>query len=284
MISRSRHTRGLVDVDDPADITPPHPDGLETNKTSSSPDATFDPLQPNKQYYRGGPKSLSGIATRAFCLGAGVSASMLTVAAIILFTESTLWRIPFFLGALSLFHFFEFWTTAAYNTPVADLSSFLLTANWPAYPIAHAVASLECFITNYFWPTRSWAPFHTGPLLLAVGLFFVVMGQSVRTTAMIQCGESFNHIVQHSKKASHSLVTTGLYSVFRHPAYFAFFWWAVGTQLVLGNVLCFVAYTVVLWRFFSNRIANEELFLTKFFGDEYVEHKKNTRVWIPFIP
>ena len=32
----------------------------------------------------------------------------------------------------------------------------------------------------------------------------------IRSTAMITCGESFNHIIQHSKKDTHRLVTWGM--------------------------------------------------------------------------
>ncbi len=101
---------------------------------------------------------------------------------------------------------------------------------------------------------------------------------------MIQAGESFNHIVQHRHNEEHVLVKTGMYSVLRHPSYFGFFWWALGTQLVLGNVLCFFAYFVVLWRFFSVRIRHEEASLVKHFGDQYVHYRKAVGTKIPLYP
>lgn len=284
MIPRARGRRGLVWLDDPAELIPLFPDEPEADSpTSSSSGATFEPPRPDRQYYRGGPKSLSGIALRAFCLGGALSASVIAGIAILFFTESPLWRLPFFFGALSTFHFLEFWTTAAYNTPSAEISSFLLTANWPAYFIAHVSASIECLVTNLLFPNQTWAPFNLGRLFVVLGLVLVTVGQVVRSAAMIQCGESFNHIVQHSKKASHSLITTGVYSIFRHPSYFGFFWWAVGTQLVLGNVICFLGYSVVMWKFFAGRIPNEEASLGRFFGEEYETYRQRTRVWIPFI-
>lgn len=39
----------------------------------------------------------------------------------------------------------------------------------------------------------------------------------------------------------------------------------------------------MLWRFFSKRIEGEEELLVRFFGDEYVQYRKRTRVGIPFI-
>lgn len=85
------------------------------------------------------------------------------------------------------------------------------------------------------------------------------------------------------KAASHELVTGGVYAYLRHPSYFGFFWWGLGTQLLLGNGICFVGYAVVLWRFFSERIAKEEELLVGFFGAEYEGYRRRTRVGIPFI-
>lgn len=52
---------------------------------------------------------------------------------------------------------------------------------------------------------------------------------------------------------------------------------------MLGNVAGFLMYWAVLYKFFSARIVGEEEFLVGFFGDDYVQFRKRTRVWIPFI-
>ena len=44
------------------------------------------------------------------------------------------------------------------------------------------------------------------------------------------------------------------YSWFRHPSYTGFFYWALGTQLVLQNPVTFVFFAILLWRFFYYRI------------------------------
>jgi protein-S-isoprenylcysteine O-methyltransferase len=121
------------------------------------------------------------------------------------------------------------------------------------------------------------------PLLPALGLALVVLGQAVRTAAMIQAGPSFNHHVQSHRESGHVLVTTGVYASLRHPSYFGFFWWALGTQLVMGNVISFVGYAAVLWRFFSRRIQREEEFLVRFFGQEYEDYRRRVGTMIPFV-
>ncbi|KAI0202233.1 isoprenylcysteine carboxyl methyltransferase [Astrocystis sublimbata] len=240
-------------------------------------------FRPNKEYFAGQPKSLEGIAIRSFCLGGALALSVASAAAILLLSASPLWRVPFFIGALSTFHFLEFWTTAKYNTSVASIDSFLLTANWPAYAIAHTAASLECLFSKLLFPNRAWAPLYSGHILLLLGFVLVLVGQAVRSLAMVQAGPSFNHQIQRKKKEDHELVTIGLYSFLRHPAYFGFFYWGVGTQLVLGNPVCFVAYVFVLWRFFASRIRSEEVDLVRFFQDEYVDYRKRVGTGMPFI-
>ncbi|KAI9665136.1 MAG: hypothetical protein M1831_002146 [Alyxoria varia] len=190
-----------------------------------------------------------------------------------------LWRFPFFLTVLSLFHYLEYIITALYNPSGANISAFLLT-NGRAYNIAHSLSLSEITLTTVFFSTHQStlsSPRRTIPL----GLLLILLGQSVRTLAMAHAGPSFNHTVQTSKLKGHALVTGGVYSVFRHPAYFGFFWWAIGTQVVVGNLACGLGYAGVLWVFFSRRIRGEEDLLVQFFGEGYVRYRRRTVVGIP---
>lgn len=67
----------------------------------------------------------------------------------------------------------------------------------------------------------------------------------------------------------------------RHPAYLGFYVWALGTQVILGNPFCLVAYVGVLYRFFSERIRAEEALLVDFFPTEYPRYQKETWSGIP---
>ncbi|ESZ92651.1 hypothetical protein SBOR_6956 [Sclerotinia borealis F-4128] len=250
-----------------------------------------------KQYYSGQPKSLSGIALRSFLVGIVLTVSTFSTLYLFFVTDSIFWRVPFFISSLAIFHFLEFWTTARYNTPEASISSFLFSGNGSAYNIAHSAAITEFLITNTFFPNGSTYTIYGWPFppsiawftplqqssILILGLLLIFLGQTIRSVAMIQAGRSFNHIVQYTRSRSHTLVTNGLYAWLRHPSYFGFFWWGLGTQLVLGNFYCFGGYAFVLWMFFNRRIKGEEALLVKFFGDEYVEYRKRSWVGIPFV-
>lgn len=234
--------------------------------SSSSSSATPDLDRSN---YPDGTKSLSGISLRAFLLGTTFGATVITTTLLTTIAPTPFWRVPFFLAALSLFHFLEYYVTARYNTRYASVGAFLLTSNGWAYNVAHGSAVVECIVAHFFWPEGS----RVGRLLcitepvfgtkvslvLVVGFGLTIVGQVVRTMAMAQAASNFNHHVQSQHQEGHVLVKTGLYGYLRHPSYFGFFWWGLGTQLVLGNVVCFVGYTVVLWKFFSTRIKREFL-------------------------
>lgn len=243
----------------PSSLRPGRRHSDTTSASSDSADRDADPSN-----YPNGSKSLSGISLRAFLLGTSLGLTSALAILLSAFIQTPFWRVPFFIAALSLFHFLEFYVTATYNTRAADVKAFLLSSNGWAYNVAHGTAVVECIVAHYFWPGRSalsemitvTEPFYGTSVspLLPLGLFLVLLGQVVRTFAMAQAASNFNHHVQSEHREGHVLVTHGLYLFLRHPSYFGFFWWGLGTQLVLGNVVCFVGYSLVLWRFFYTRI------------------------------
>lgn len=182
-------------------------------------------------------------------------------------TEQTLWRLSIYIAMLCLFHFLEYWVTARYNTDVATTDAYLLTQNGWAYNIAHMIAISECLMTRLFCSEKYFArtalPFGGIYLQTILGFFLVILGQTIRTVAMAQAGPSFNHTVQARRKETHILVQHGVYSVLRHPSYFGFYWWALGTQMVLGNVVTFSFFALALWKFFASRIYRELSYQSK---------------------
>lgn len=85
----------------------------------------------------------------------------------------------------------------------------------------------------------------------------MIFGQLARSYAMAHAGTNFSHVVVMNREQGHVLVKTGIYAYIRHPSYFGFFWWGMGTQFMLGNPVCTVGYALALWKFFSSRIRGE---------------------------
>jgi len=146
------------------------------------------------------------------------------------------------------------------------------------YHIAHSLAVIEYLVTVYFRPSTK-----TYPYVSELGIGMTISGQIIRSLAMIHAATNFSHIIAYRKLANHRLVKDGIYRYFRHPSYAGFFYWALGTQLVLQNPVSLLIFFVILWRFFSSRITEEEKLLDKFFGDEYKQYRYSVGVMIPFI-
>lgn len=234
--------------------------------------------------YPSGSRSLTSIGEQAFFMGFLTAFSLLTLYYLTILSPDApdpIWRLPAFLLCLSVFHYLEYETTARYNLPTLRASSFLLFSNGTAYNVAYALALVEIITTSLFFP--EWQARWTNPWTLSLGAALIVMGQVVRSTAMCTAGTNFNHLPATTKKVGHELVTNGVYAYLRHPSYFGFFWWAIGTQLLVGNKVCGAGYVIVLWQFFKHRIVGEEKHLVEFFGVEYERFRERTPTGIPFI-
>ncbi|KIM46080.1 hypothetical protein M413DRAFT_23865 [Hebeloma cylindrosporum] len=183
-----------------------------------------------------------------------------------------------FIAAWAFFHWAEFAVTAGWNFEKCSVDSYLLD-NGAMYHIANGSALLEYLASLYINPSgKSW------PYVSQTGLAMVIFGQVLRSTAMIHASTNFSHSVAFRKRHSHRLVTDGVYAWFRHPSYAGFYYWALGTQLILQNPLTFVLFTILLWRFFYYRTQAEEKALVKFFGDDYIRYRRRVGTLIPFVP
>ncbi|CAM4679817.1 unnamed protein product [Leuciscus chuanchicus] len=212
------------------------------------------------------------VAVRACFLGFAFGCGL------ILSLADTAWtHFGWYMCSLSFFHYSEYLVTAIINPRSLSLDSFLLN-----HSIEYTLAAIS-----------SWIEFTVEMLLIPeikqvnwlclVGLVMVLCGDSLRKAAMLTAGSNFNHIVQNEKAQSHVLVTTGVYALFRHPSYVGWFYWSTGTQIMLCNPICILGYTIASWRFFRERIEEEEISLIHFFGEDYVEYKKKVFTGLPFI-
>lgn len=179
--------------------------------------------------------------------------------------------------ALAFFHWSEYFTTACYNPKTLSIHSYLLDHS-TEYHIAAVGSLCEFAIEWYFFPEYKQPNF-----ISVIGAIIVIGGEFLRKLAMITAATNFNHYVQYTKAEGHQLVTDGIYSWFRHPSYVGWFYWSLGTQLMICNPICLVGYVFVSWRFFKNRICEEEITLLHFFGEEYATYQENVPTGLPFI-
>ncbi|KAK6160169.1 hypothetical protein DH2020_003550 [Rehmannia glutinosa] len=178
--------------------------------------------------------------------------------------------------AIIFFHCSEYvLAVAIHGKNSVSLKSLLISKN---YMLAMICSLVEYFVEMYFFPEMKehW-------LISNTGLAMVVVGEIIRKLAIITAGRSFTHLIKRFHEEHHVLVTNGVYKYIRHPSYCGFFIWSVGTQIMLCNPLSTLAFAVVVWRFFQQRIPYEEFFLRQFFGSDYEEYARRTTSGVPFI-
>jgi len=222
-------------------------------------------------------KGRGRVALAAFGLGflAGIAVLMLAV----LPAAAPFWV---YLFLLVCFHMLEYLLTAAFRPDVLSFENFLLNHSTP-YQVMVLVCWLEYWVEYALVPPS--APFVNKQwgVVSSCGVCISFLGLAARAVAMATASSNFSHMIEHERRREHELVTSGIYAVLRHPAYFGFFWFSVGTQVLLVNPICLAAYSIASFRFFYERIPYEEQILVRFFGADYVAYRKRTYIGIPLL-
>ncbi|CAM6105671.1 unnamed protein product [Calypogeia fissa] len=188
--------------------------------------------------------------------------------------DSAGWQLRCFIVALVVFHSSEFMLAIFYGR-CAGVQSLLLTM---PYLVALTAGLAEYGLESWLVPQ-----FKTSTSIAYSGLVLMVMGEVIRKLAIVTAQSNFTHDIKISHEEGHKLVTHGIYRFVRHPSYLGFFIFAIGTQVMLCNPVMTIAYAIVLWRFFADRIEYEESFLHEFFGHDYVEYSNRTPSGMPFM-
>lgn len=84
-----------------------------------------------------------------------------------------------------------------------------------------------------------------------------------------------------SGRKNHEVVDSEVYSIVRHPLYFFSFLMLVGFCLLISRIEVFVVAIFIFIICFFPMMKNEEKFLEKKFGQNYVDYKNKTPFFIP---
>ena len=210
----------------------------------------------------------------AFCLG------YLTGMTPFALVSASANKIPFafivYMSSMSVAHMFEYLFVCAFHFDELKWDSYLINQS-KQYVAAAMVSWVEFYLEFGLIPES------VTSLTLKVGLVCIFIGHYLRIGAMFTAAKSFHHIVQSEKAPTHVLVTDGVYSWFRHPSYFGWGLWAIGTQIILCNPFSMVAYAFAAQSFFASRIPYEEYQLVEFFGEAYKEYARKVPIRIPYI-
>jgi protein-S-isoprenylcysteine O-methyltransferase len=81
--------------------------------------------------------------------------------------------------------------------------------------------------------------FKANVYMISVGVIMVFGGNLIRNIAMYTASTNFNLTIEQKKRDDHELVIHGIYKFLRHPSYFGWFYWSIGTQIILVIFLLF---------------------------------------------
>lgn len=139
--------------------------------------------------------------------------------------------------------------------------------------------------TSTIAPIIEWAYHRNGQstkgLFFVIGLFLLISGFIIRTTAIKMLGTHFTATVQITNK--HKLITNGLYKFIRHPSYLGAFLTFVGISFILESWLGLVIAVVSMMVAYHVRISVEEKTLLHYFGNDYATYQRRTKKMFPYI-
>jgi protein-S-isoprenylcysteine O-methyltransferase Ste14 len=128
------------------------------------------------------------------------------------------------------------------------------------------------WLYRQLWPQGIW-PFWIGAAITVAGLLFAVW-------ARLHLGSNWSHAV--TIKQGHDLITTGPYSLVRHPIYTGILTGLFGTAIALSQVRGFIAFVLaclVLWP----KLRREEQWMRSQFGETYATYAHKTAVLVPYL-
>lgn len=124
--------------------------------------------------------------------------------------------------------------------------------------------------------------FHTLMLYLRMlGAGLIILGLAVRYISRKDLGKQYSVHVQTSRE--HRLVTAGIYSRLRHPAYLGLACLAVGIPLCEGSWGGLAIAVLLAGPAVIHRIVIEEKALSQWFGSDYEIYANKTRRLIPGV-
>ncbi|KAJ1995752.1 farnesyl cysteine-carboxyl methyltransferase [Coemansia spiralis] len=191
---------------------------------------------------------------------------------------SSLGVLGLYTSFVSLYHICEYLSVAMYNPLRVSMESFMFQPDGEdyGYTVAMGISLIEYALTWWLFPG-----FKQPGLLTVIGLLIALIGQVMRTLAMVTAKTSFNHYIARRRETDHQLITHGIYKYERHPSYVGFFLWATGLQIMLKNTLSLVLFVAALGFFFCSRTVHEENMLISFFGEQYLLYKQSTPSLVP---
>ena len=114
-----------------------------------------------------------------------------------------------------------------------------------------------------------------------IGLIIVIVGVGISISARKTLGSNWSHAVEYQVKKKQELVTTGIYSVIRHPIYAGLCLAIIGGELVAQSYGVFFGMALLGIGYWQAK--KEEALLLTHFGNAYKSYMKRTKMFLPYL-
>ena len=126
----------------------------------------------------------------------------------------------------------------------------------------------------------SWLSFPLPSSLRWIGLVLTILGFIIEFSTQLYLGKNYSTLLHIREEQS--LITTGPYRFVRHPMYTALITVGIGLVFCSANwYFGFPFLALVLVIIF--RVQNEEKVMIEKFGEDYLNYKEGTKLFIPFL-
>jgi protein-S-isoprenylcysteine O-methyltransferase Ste14 len=183
-----------------------------------------------------------------------------------------------------------------YKIIIIEVVTFALWLTQPAFSMEETRQSKEndkfsvlliliMSVVSIVTPVIDWAYFNNDYNYFGewqyVSIVLILAGLGIRIWSIQQLGNLFTPTVQIQE--SHNLITSGPYSLVRHPSYLGAFLCIISGPILLNSLVGSITAIIAMGTAYYFRIKVEEKKLLLHFGDDYIRYKKVTKTFIPFI-
>ncbi|MCW3107118.1 MAG: isoprenylcysteine carboxylmethyltransferase family protein [Segetibacter sp.] len=134
-------------------------------------------------------------------------------------------------------------------------------------------------------PIVDWAYFSdpnaSNTAVTVAGFIIMWFGVVLRNYSIKILGKHFTPTIQLQN--DHTLITSGPYSIIRHPSYLGALLAIVGIAIFLNSSIGAISAVIAMMIAYTIRINAEEKVLKSLFGNVYSEYQKRTKKLIPFL-
>lgn len=142
-----------------------------------------------------------------------------------------------------------------------------------AYALSHLIRDGRGLLDFANWPFSAVLGF-VGVLVFAVALWLFY--QTHR-----QLKRNWSQTLE--LRADHTLVTSGVYTLVRHPMYTAFFLWGVGQFFLAQNWIVSVSGVIGFGLLYAFRVGREEAMMREAFGQQWDDYVLKTKRIVPYV-